>query len=70
LDKLALWRPLRDMAAWHIQSQIGARRNAQVASTALAQRRRGFGEVEEFLEELARRQAQPIPPTHDIPVSL
>lgn len=34
---------------WHISSQHRARRNALVAATALAQRRRERLEVEEFL---------------------
>jgi len=44
-----LWRPLRDLATWPVQSQLGARRNAMVALTALAQRRLENQEVEEFL---------------------
>jgi len=70
LWKPALWRPLRDVAAWHIQSQFGARRNALVAATALAQRRRELREQDEFLEDLARREAQPRTETHDLPASL
>jgi hypothetical protein len=43
---------------WPEESQLAARRNAMVASTALAQRRAELDEVEEFLA--ARRQA-PVP---------
>lgn len=39
---------------WPVESQLRARRNAMVASTALAQRRAELDEVEEFLA--ARRQ--------------
>lgn len=34
---------------WPVESQLGARRNAMIASTALAQRRAELDEVEEFL---------------------
>jgi hypothetical protein len=34
---------------WPVRSQHGARRNALVASTALAERRREQADVEEFL---------------------
>ncbi len=42
---------------WPVQAQQGSRRNALVASTALAQRRRERDEVEEFLRarDRARR---------------
>ncbi|GAB2881350.1 hypothetical protein [Nocardioides pacificus] len=36
-------------AAWSVQSQQGSRRNAMIASTALAQRRAELNEVEEYL---------------------
>jgi hypothetical protein len=39
---------------WPIDSQLGARRNAMVASTALAQRRAERDEVEAFLAALRR----------------
>ena len=37
---------------WGVASQQRARRNAMVASTALAQRRAEMNEVEEFLADL------------------
>lgn len=43
---------------WPVQSQLVARRNAMIASTALARRRAERDEVEEFLA--VRRQA-PLP---------
>jgi hypothetical protein len=55
--KPLLWRLVRDLAGWPVESQLQARRNALVASTALAQRRRERAEVEEFLA----RQRQPLP---------
>jgi hypothetical protein len=45
----APWRLIGAAAAWPVASQQQARRNALVASTALAQRRRERDEVEEFL---------------------
>jgi hypothetical protein len=39
----------RALGRWAVTSQIGARRNALVASTALARRRRERDDVEEFL---------------------
>jgi hypothetical protein len=44
-----LWRTVRDLARWHRTTQIGARRNALVACTELAQRRREREDVELFL---------------------
>lgn len=43
--------PLR---RWPVDSQLTARRNAMVASTALAQRRAELDDVEEFLAGLDR----------------
>lgn len=37
---------------WSVESQQRARRNAMIASTALAQRRAELDEVEEFLASL------------------
>ncbi len=55
-------RPLREMVEavrrWPVESQRAARRNAMVASTALAQRRAELAEVEEFL---ASRRRAPVP---------
>lgn len=47
-------RLLDHLVSWPVRSQQGARRNALVASTALAERRRELADVEEFL---ARRGA-------------
>jgi hypothetical protein len=49
-----MWRPrlprqLCRLAAWPVDSQQVARRNALVATTAMAQRRRERLDVEEFL---------------------
>jgi hypothetical protein len=40
---------LRTFGRWAVTSQIGAQRNALVASTALARRRREHDDVEQFL---------------------
>ena len=42
---------------WPVESQLRARRNAMIASTALAQRRAELDEVEEFLAALDRTTA-------------
>jgi hypothetical protein len=42
------WLSVRDLLTWHTLSQVGARRNALLASTELIQRRREHHEVEEF----------------------
>ena len=63
----AVWQPplprtFRDLTDWPARSQQAACRNALVASTALAERRRQRCEVEEFLADyLAKRydEAQP-----------
>jgi hypothetical protein len=39
---------------WPVESQLRARRNAMIASTALAQRRAELDDVEEFLAALGR----------------
>ena len=49
------WSILRSTLVWPVASQQQARRNALVASTALAQRRHEWLEVERFLEQHARR---------------
>lgn len=57
---LRAWTPVRSLADWHVSSQHVSRRNALVASTALADRRRELIEVETFLEKhLASRKADP-----------
>jgi hypothetical protein len=50
-----LRRGLATAATWHVASQHHARRNALVASTALAQQRRERDEVEQFLAAHAAR---------------
>lgn len=42
---------------WPVESQLRARRNAMIASTALAQRRAELDEVEEFLAAIGRAPA-------------
>lgn len=46
-------RLLGQLLSWPVRSQQGARRNALVASTALAERRRELADVEEFLARRA-----------------
>jgi len=41
---------LRRVTEWHVRSQQVSRRNALIASTALAARRRELIEVDEFLD--------------------
>ena len=48
-------KPTDWIHTWAVASQQQARRNAMVASTALAQRRAEVVEVEEFLAGLAAR---------------
>lgn len=49
MRKSDLWATVRDLARWQLTTQIGARRNALVACTELAQRRREREDVELFL---------------------
>ncbi|MGH8964839.1 MAG: hypothetical protein ACRDXB_05855 [Actinomycetes bacterium] len=49
---------VRHVAEWHVRSQQTARRNALIASTALADRRRQRIEVDEFLEDYSRRRGR------------
>jgi hypothetical protein len=49
MRKADLWATVRDLARWRLTTQIGARRNALVACTELAQRRRERDDVELFL---------------------
>ena len=51
------WIPVREIARWHVTTQNGARRNALLASTALAQRRKERHEVEQFLSRLNQPNA-------------
>ena len=58
-----MWKPpglrqLNQLSSWPVRSQHGARRNALLASSALAQRRRERVEVEDFLRSL-RTEASP-----------
>ncbi len=48
-----LWDSVRALTQWPVHSQQGARRNAMIASTALAERRRERLEVEEYLDSLS-----------------
>lgn len=58
LDQHLLGRPLAAVRRWPVESQQRARRNAMIASTALAQRRAELDEVEDFLAALGR---SPVP---------
>ena len=55
------WSILRSVATWPVGSQQHARRNALVASTALAQRRHERHEVERFLEAYDARRSGAAP---------
>ena len=54
-------RPVRQVMTtvreWPIESQQRSRRNAMIASTALAQRRAELEDVEDFLASLGRAPA-------------
>ncbi|GAA1162130.1 hypothetical protein [Nocardioides aquiterrae] len=52
-----LRHPVDTARRWPVESQLRARRNAMVASTALAQRRAELVEVEEYLAASAAAQA-------------
>lgn len=56
LPALAPRALLRSVVQWPVESQLRARRNAMVASTAMAARRQELDEVEEFLVARARRR--------------
>jgi hypothetical protein len=60
MRKPDLWAPIHRLARWPVTSQIGARRNALTASTALAQRRAERNDVERFLRALDRLQPSPV----------
>lgn len=55
------------LGQWPYRSQQGSRRNALIASTSLAERRREADEVDEFLaRRVAAREAAPT--TLEVPV--
>jgi hypothetical protein len=53
---LSLSSAVRAVRRWPVDSQHRSRRNAMIASTALAQRRAELDDVEEFLAGLGREQ--------------
>ena len=57
--------PLRIVLAWPVASQQRSRRNAMVASTALAEQRRQRLDAEDFLTAQARRHRGRRRPNHD-----
>jgi hypothetical protein len=54
-----MWTPMRAIAGWPVNAQVGTCRNALVASTALIQRRRDREDAEEFLRTLNQAEPQP-----------
>lgn len=52
-----LGRAFAPVREWPVQSQQRSRRNAMIASTALAQRRAELDDVEDFLAALGRIEA-------------
>jgi hypothetical protein len=50
-------RAVAAVRRWPVESQQGSRRNAMIASTALAQRRAELADVEDFLAALGRAPA-------------
>jgi hypothetical protein len=65
------WTSVRELARWHVTTQFGARRNALLASTALAQRRKERHDVERFLSRM-NPASTPLPqnPDRHLPMSL
>lgn len=57
-----MWRAARPtiqgLIRWHVHSQQMARRNAMIASTALAERRRERIEVDEFLHSYLEQRSR------------
>jgi hypothetical protein len=47
-----LFTPVRQLVHWPVTTQFGARRNALLACTALAERRREHDDVEQFLSRV------------------
>jgi hypothetical protein len=65
------WTPVRELARWHVTTQIGARRNALLACAALAQRRREHDDVERLLRRVnPAAAALPRPPDRQIPMTV
>ena len=66
-----LWTPARELARWHVTTQIGSRRNALLAYTALTQRRREHDDVEKFLNQV-NPPSEPLlrSPGRQIPISM
>lgn len=60
LSKLASAPVVTPVTRWPVESQQQARRNAMIASTALARRRAELDEVEEFLASLGGNPAQEV----------
>lgn len=52
--------PRRVVEALAVESQLGSRRNAMIAATALAQRRAELSEVEEFFARLGVTPEHPV----------
>lgn len=59
MQVLFFTRPVRAVAAWSVQSQQVARRNAMIAATDLAGRRAEIDEVEAFFEKLGPQVPPP-----------
>jgi len=57
--KADIWKPIRAIARWPVTTQIGARRNALVASSALTARRLERDEAEQFLHTVNQTVTQP-----------
>jgi hypothetical protein len=66
MRKPDLWATVRDLARWHVTTQVGARRNALVACTELAQRSRERDDVELFLSRVSPAGTA-LPPNRVLP---
>ena len=64
------WTAVRELARWHVTTQFGARRNALLACTALAEQRRERDDVENILgQRNAPGTALPPRPDRQAPMS-
>lgn len=64
-----IWAPIQRLSRWPVTSQIGARRNALVACTTLAQRRSEHSEVEQLLRSTTEQPSPVSLAAEDSPLS-
>jgi hypothetical protein len=65
------WTAVRELARWPVTTQFGARRNALLGCTEVAQRRREHDDIESLLSEAqAPDAALPASPDRQTPASM